>query len=354
MRNTDLKSRIKLNHYVLSFFLVVILVMTIGDTIKYLNYKKTLEQNFLSKNINETQQIREDYRLIFDKFQYDFNLKEQENILKINRLYELNKENQNNFDIHNAAIELNKNVSFGKYHVFLINKEYIVENATYDKDIGYNLGQYKVLRDLFDSIFNKEIPIDISPIKFDSSSMQFKRYLLKRANNGKYLLQIGFVLDINEELKNKHFSTVDRSKLELYLANENVIQKMFYEKTNNPKLGLQYDWEITKLFLSKMVNDLQIKNSNLTTLLNSDIKDKSIQINKEIDQLFDNGELLYNLDLSKSQLPIYSITNGLFNKSSETKLIVKTVYSTTELEEDIKSIFNQFIFQLVFIIVILV
>ena len=209
------------------------------------------------------------------------------------------------------------------------------------------------MRNLFDSIFNKEVPLDISPIKVDSSSMQFNRYILKRSNDGKYLLQIGFTLDIYKELKEKYHSIKGKKALELYLATEYVIQKIELDKTVHAKLSLQNSWENTKSYLSQLVNDLQIENGHLNILLDSDIKDKSIQINKEIGQLFNDGKLLYNLDLSKSQLSTYSITNGLFNKSSETILLVKIIYSTTELEEDIKSIFNQFIFQLVFIIIIL-
>ncbi|MBF0194462.1 MAG: response regulator [Magnetococcales bacterium] len=209
------------------------------------------------------------------------------------------------------------------------------------------------MRDLLESIFNKEVSIDISPIKIDSSSMQFKRYIHKRSNDGKYILQIGFVLDRYEELEKKYLSIKGTNDLELYLANENSIQKMEFEKSVFTKQSLQHGWEKTKIFLSQLVNDLRIKNDHLTTLLNSNIKNKSIRINKEIDHIFDHGKLLYNLDLSKNHLSIYSITNGLLNKSVETKLIVKTVYLTTELEEDIKAMFNQFILQLVFIIVIL-
>jgi hypothetical protein len=337
---------------VLYFFLVVILVMTFGDTIKYLNYKKTLKQNFSSKNKNNTQQIGEDYSLIFDKLQYDFNQKDSENILKINQLYELYEGKKNGFDIHSAGVELNKNVSFGKYQIFLINRKYIIESSTYKNDIGYDLSQFKVVKNLIDSIFNKEILLNVSPIKIDSSSMQFKRYLLRRSNDGKYLLQVGFVLDIYEDLKNKYHSIKGKNHLEVFLATENVVQKLEFEKKIHTKRSLQEGWKSTKSFLSQLVNDLRIKNGHLTTLLDSDIKDKSIQINKEIDKLFDDEKLLYNLDLSKSHLSIYSITNSLFNKSVETILIVKTVYPTTELEKDIKTIFNQFIFQLVFIIVI--
>ena len=45
------------------------MIMLIGDTIKYQNYKNTLIENFSNKYIQDAQQIREDFRLIFDKLQ---------------------------------------------------------------------------------------------------------------------------------------------------------------------------------------------------------------------------------------------------------------------------------------------
>ena len=69
-----------------------------------------------------------------------------------------------------------------------------------------DLGQFKVLKNLFDSVFTKKIDIDISPIKIDSSSMNFTRFLLKLSDDGKYILQIGFVLDIYKELQKGYLS----------------------------------------------------------------------------------------------------------------------------------------------------
>ncbi|MBF0265642.1 MAG: HAMP domain-containing histidine kinase [Gammaproteobacteria bacterium] len=345
--------RVKLNYYILSFILLIFAITIVGDTIKYQDYSNTLSQNFINKYVNVTQQIREDYRLLFDKLQYDFNKTEANNVSKINQLYELYKNDSNNFNIESAVNELNKDVSFGSYQIFLINKDYIIEQASYKNDIGYNLGQYKVLRNLFDSIFNKKVAIDISPIKIDSSSMQFKRYLLKRSNDGKYLLQIAFVLDFFKELKHKYLSIKDWGQLELYLATENIIQKIEFEKQSFTKQSLELGWKKTKFFLSQLVNDLRIKKNNITVLLNSNINDKKIQVNSEIDKLFTDDKLAYKLDLSKHQLSIYSITDGLFNKSIETKLIIKSIYNTKELADDLQSTLNHALAQILFILITL-
>jgi len=333
------------------------MVLIFGDTIKYHNYRNTLIQNFTNKHINDTQQIREDFRLLFDKLQYDFSSVETKNISKINQLYKIYKRDGHNFNIKNAVDELNKGVSFGRYQLFLINKEYIIEKASYKNDIGYNLGQYSIFRALFDSMFDKKVAIDISPIKIDSSSMHFKRYLLKPSDDGQYILQIGFVLDIFKELKEKYSSIEDENELKLYLSNQNFIQRIDFDKKTYKKQSLQMSWVNTKKFLSQLANDLQfgntLSNKNIATILNSNINDKPIQINYEIDKLFTDDKLIYKLNISKHQFTIYSITDGLFNKSIETKLILKKHYSTKELEEDLHSTFNQTILQLIIILVIL-
>ncbi|WP_299667416.1 hypothetical protein [uncultured Psychromonas sp.] len=81
----------------------------------------------------------------------------------------------------------------------MINKEYIIEKASYEKEIGLNLGQFKSVKNLFDEIFNKTINIDISSPKLDMDS-RLKRYLIKLSDDGKYILQIGFSLDYSNEI----------------------------------------------------------------------------------------------------------------------------------------------------------
>ncbi|MEI6529801.1 MAG: hypothetical protein WCN88_05440, partial [Candidatus Falkowbacteria bacterium] len=86
-----MKLKVKLNHYIASFFLLVIMVVVIGDAIKFQNYRNMLIQNYSNKYIHVTQQIREDYRLLFDRLQYEFNQHESKNISKLNQLYKIYK-----------------------------------------------------------------------------------------------------------------------------------------------------------------------------------------------------------------------------------------------------------------------
>ena len=352
-----MKPNIKLNQYILSFFIIVFIVIIIGDSIKFNSYKQTLIENFQNQQLNKTQQIREDYRLLFDKLQYNFRKVEAQNIKKLNQLFEIYKKDTNNFDMRKTVEILNKDVAFGSYQIFFINKKYIIEKASYKNDIGYNLGQYKVVSDLFDKIFDKKIPIDISAPKFNNISADFKRYLIRVSDDGKYILQIGFVFDTKKILKEKYnLSKTDTDNLDIYFANEYFIQKIEFDKRNVTKKDLDYDWNQTKDVLKELLKYSNInkqKYNKLLKLLNSNQKDTKVVINKEIDNLFKNDKLIKYLDLKDNKLFVYSITDGLFNNTNETKLIIKSVYSTKQLENNIKDIYNQMILQLSIIFLIL-
>jgi signal transduction histidine kinase len=332
-------------------------VIIIGDTIKYQNYKQTLIQNYKNKYTNHTQQIREDYRLLFDKLQYDFKMTESQNIKKIDELYSYYQNNKDNFDIEKAVDYLNRDVKFGEYQIFFINKQYIIEKTSYKKDLGYNLGEYKALRELFDSLFDKKVEVDISSIKLNTTD--FKRYLLKLSDDEKYLLQIGFSLNIYDDLKEKYNYYDKRvDMMDVYLANEYHIQRINFGNIEpfKKKKDFKYGWQLTKKLLNELIKYSKLQESGkekIIKLLNSDVKIASIKLNEEIDTIFTDDKLINNLDLKNNSFIIYSITDGLFNKASETKLIIKTNYSTKELQDDIDTLFNQTILQLFIVLSVL-
>ena len=322
-----MKLKIKLSSYVQLFFILLSVLIGIVFVFIYENYKQILIDNFQNKHTNQTQQIREDYRLLLDKLQYDFKNKEEENIKKMDELYQYYKINKNNFDMQKAEEYLNRDINFGKYQIFFINKKYIIEDSSYKQDIGYDLGEYKALRDLFDSLYKKQINIDVSAITLNT--FDFKRYLLKLSHDEEYILQIGFVLNIYDDIKTKHNKhTQYTNLLDIYLANEIHIQKISFdeEKLSKDKKDLKQGWVLTKNLLSELysyANLKDIEKQKVLNLLNTSVEMESIKINEHIDKLFEHDDLIVNMDLANNNLLAYSITDGLFSKASETKLIIK-------------------------------
>ncbi|WP_186441532.1 sensor histidine kinase [Desulfamplus magnetovallimortis] len=316
--------------------------MSVGQYIIYSNYKRSLIDDYKAKHTYKSQQVREDYRLLIDQLQYDFRKVENQNILKINQLYERYEREKKHFDIKKVADELNKDVAFGEYQVFLINRDYIVEKASYENDIGYDLGQYKAMKDLLQSVFDKKIDIDISVPILDSTSMTFKRFLHKLSDDGKYLLQIGYVLNIYENLKVKyqHYSR-EAISMNIYLVNEYILQEINLRDKLFTKKSIADEWKSSKSLLSLLsshTNDTKLQ--QIIDTIDRDVKNKSLNISHELSKVFNNKDRLISyLDLKSNTFFIYSITDGLFIKGNEMKLIIKIEYSTNELQKNIRLVF---------------
>lgn len=316
--------------------------MGVGQYIIYINYKHSLTDDYKSKQIYKSQQVREDYRLLMDQLHYDFRKVETQNISKLNQLYERYKSEKKNFDIQKAADELNKDVVCGEYQIFLINRDYIIEKASYEKDIGLKFDTSKVMKDLSQSIFDKKIDMDMSVPYLDNSSMNFKRYLLKLSDDGQYLLELGYALNIYESLKAKYQQySGQTTSLILYLANEYVLQEIDFRDKVFAKKSLEDEWKSSKSLLS-----LLSKHANEATLqqiidtIGTNIKNNALKISHELSKIFNNKERLISyLDLGSNTFFVYSITDGLFVKGSDIKLIIKMEYSTDKLQTDIRRLF---------------
>lgn len=316
--------------------------MSVGQYIIYINYKHSLIDDYQSKQIYKSQQIREDYRLLIDRLHYDFKKVETQNISKLNQLYERYKREKKNFDIKKAVEELNKDVVFGEYQIFLISKNYIVEKASYENDIGFNLGQYKAMKDLLQSVFDKKKDMDMSAPFMDSSSMNFKRYLIKLSDDGQYLLQISYVLNIYENLKAKHqHYSRQATSLIIYSANEYTVQEIEFHDKVFTKKSIVEEWQTTKSLLSllsKHTNDVKLQ--QLIETIDTDVKNKSLKISHELSKLFNNkNRLISYLDLENDTFIVYSITDCLFIKDNEIKIIIKIEYSTDKLQNNIRLLF---------------
>lgn len=200
-----MKTNYKLNQYLSSIFYFVLFLLVIGLSTLFYFSQKNISNNFENSIYKESLHIREQFRLVFDRVQYDFRKKEQENINKLDFAVDYIANNKN-FSVDKLEKILNKNVTFGKYEIFIINKNYIIEDASFKDDIGLDFAVYKIVKDLMDSIFTKKIDIDVSSPKISSSTMTLKRYLLKLSKDEERIIQIGFALNSKQIIKKTYES----------------------------------------------------------------------------------------------------------------------------------------------------
>ena len=335
--------KIRLNKLVTISF-VILLITIIGVLfIQYKYSKNQIVDKYTNHYYSQSLQVREKLRVILDKVQYDFKKIETENIQKLNELYKIYEHTNKNFNSDDVVKQLNKNVKFGKYQIFLINKNNIIEKSSYKPDLGLNLGQFKYIEVLFRKLYNKQIEIDISVPILDTLSMNLKKYLIRLSHDDKYILQVAFVIDFKEILKEIHkTSSINTKSLDIYFATEFTFQKVQITKSILKKYNLIEYNKDTNMFFTKINQHLQDK--NIERIINSDIKKDAINYNIILSDIFNTKDkLLYFLDDKRKSINYYSVSNGIFNIKDEFKIIINLDFSMDELNKDLDEIFNYFI-----------
>ena len=338
-----MKLNFRLNTLLLLFLLAITVLISVSGAINYQNHRKSVIDNYTNEHINDSQRTREYYRLALDKLQHNFIKKEQENIEVLQEYFDLYKIEKSDLDLQKISQKLNRGSNSGEYQVFLINKQFKIEKSSYMNDVGFDLGQHKGVAELLESVFAKNIHIDVSPIIVDSSSMQFKRYLLRLSDDGKYLLQIAYVLSFEEITNGLVKPSEDSANLELFLVTADLIAPIIFNKGALAKQSLDEGWKQTQRFLEEMSSDLAINREKISGLSLSDAKATRIPINDELSQMFKSDRLNFAFNHNAHRFAVYSITDGVFNKSNETKLILRTYYSTEKLEDDLQDALQNFV-----------
>ena len=347
-----LNKKISLKAFNAFFFASLFIIVFSGLYYQYTASNKITSVNFKNSNYTKSLEMREKFRSIFDKLEYQFIQAEGQNIDKLEQLSTLYNNQKSHLNLKQMEDELNRNVNFGKYEIFMINQDYIIEKASYEKEIGLNLGQFKSVKELFDKIFNKTIKLDISSPKLDLDS-RLKRYLIKVSDDSKYILQIGFSLDYSKEInKQLHYLLTETSQTNLYLATEffiqdiNIKSKDFKSKAEHN----EYTKALTQRFLSDI--NLALKNTEIEKLAASDTR--KISLNKTLVKLIPlNEKLISFTDKKKNTLNFYSSTGSLFGEKSDTLLFIKTSFPLAPLDSDLRANLNTFLFISILILLVL-
>jgi signal transduction histidine kinase len=333
-----LKHKYSINQLLFIFFLIFFFIITLIVFIQYYKSKEILFHDFINKHKIEVLNIKDKFKNVFDEALYIYKIHEKLNIKNTFRLNEFYKNGK--FDIKKAFSVLNYTIDKGKYEIFQIDKNYKIINGTYKPDIGYDLGKFPTFKKILDDVFNKKKKIDISPIYLDIASKNLKQYYLIRSNDGKYLLQLAYVLDIYPKLKDIYqFVKPAVKDLKLYLVSRYLIYPVKFDKRFEKKISVDKIWEFSKNFLLYLSNDKSIAK-----------KSKS-EIIKYIVDVFKSKNIIYKIE--GNSLKMFTLINGIIN-NKKNKLIIEIDFDITPFKKSQKELFKNFliIFLLIFIFVI--
>ncbi len=81
------------------------------------------------------------------------------------------------------------------YEVFHINDQYVIDRTTYPNDLGLDFKLWENPHKLLDGIFKEPGAIDLSMIIHSASYVDMRRFIVQRAEDDDYLIQLGLTLD---------------------------------------------------------------------------------------------------------------------------------------------------------------
>lgn len=322
-------TKFKLNHIVTVSFFAILLSVVAGLFIQYSHAKSMIGENYKNKYYGSTLQAGENFRLLFDKAQFDFRRARHANIEKLQELYDLHAQTKNDFDIAKATALLNKEAVFGAYKITLIEKDALIEDTAYKKAV--------------DDLFNKKRAIDISEPMVESTSMNIRRYLMRLSDEGNKVLQLEFMLDFSKILREAYRTLPQEMQtLRFYLVNEYSVKKIDFRDEGSEIPTVQKSWKDTQEVL-RSINE-QLKDPYITNVLQKDTLRENINFTAEVSAIFKkNGNALSFVDEEHRQIVFYTMTNRLCSQISQTQLIIHAAFSLEPLAKDTEKSFATFL-----------
>jgi signal transduction histidine kinase len=260
--------------------------------------------------------------------------------------------NPQKFNPSKAAETLNEdNYTPGIYQVFLINRKLIIQNASYKPDIGLNLGAFKVYKKVLDGVFDGKQKVNASYPILDYSSMFVKRYYLIRSPDKKYLLQLGFAVDLFNPMKRIYGKILkeyeDLKNLEIYFVEKYRMERLDFNHRYHKKLPISKSFLVTKETFLNLLEEMGISKEFIANLK----KRQAINMPKILDEIFQRrNNRVITMDFKRHRLKIFMIIRGVFN-DADNRLIIQTDYSTVPLEKNIEAIKRRFLLTYMFLII---
>lgn len=186
------------------FFLFSLLLISISSIFTYINYKKNLELLIKSKQ-NENaikasiakQSIENILNNIYIKFTEN---KELHKKLFFDFANEIST--NKNYDLKQIQEKLNSKYKDFHFDLFLINKDFIIFDTTYNPDMNLNFKYIPSALPTLKAVYNKEIDYKYSSAFLDISRKDFIQYQLYRPDNIDFMVQMGITADKDKKLLN--------------------------------------------------------------------------------------------------------------------------------------------------------
>jgi signal transduction histidine kinase len=186
-------------------YLLIGIATTLSVTYMYISYKQIKESTLKALNtesINRAYAVTKQMSALNDKMAWEYNKYNQD-------MYEALRYAQNYFQKNgqNASLkQLKKELANKKddisYDIYLINSDYIIYKTTFGPDLNLDFHLIPEALKTITKTFNDPNYIDLSSAINDAVTNTYKKYILQKAKNQNYLIQISINIKNKQNIKN--------------------------------------------------------------------------------------------------------------------------------------------------------
>lgn len=147
------------------------------------------------ESLNRAYYVTKQMSAIYDRVAHEYRKREIEMYQALNEAQAYFKANGPHAPLDVLRRKLMEGREGSIYNVYLINNNYIIENTTFQPDLGLDFKELPVAHKILQGIYGNPETIDLSPVIYDAVGIDFKRYVVQRAIDGEYMVQLGLSLD---------------------------------------------------------------------------------------------------------------------------------------------------------------
>ncbi|MCJ7766192.1 MAG: GGDEF domain-containing protein [Thiovulaceae bacterium] len=281
------------------FFLFTLIVLTLLSLYLEQLLQKDIEMHVKESILENSAEIRERVRNRFDTITHKFALYEKMSLSKLNKVAAYVAEKPDEMNLTAIAQSINANIVDGRYEVYIINAQKVIEKSSYGSDIGLDFKEHPYFSEVMDKLKTGEQTYVATALIFDAAAMDMRQYFMIRGR-GDYWVEIAHLLSFDNYDDNgvASLQTIYPSlkSLDLYLLTADNVQ--YVNKRPRPKGNLTKFIETNKNSMAMMLNDLGLKQGPA---------DRSA---REITESFKHRGTVFLRDDTKREATVYALTSS--------------------------------------------
>ncbi|MDF1880015.1 HAMP domain-containing histidine kinase [Sulfurimonas sp. MAG313] len=186
-------------------YLLIFLVTGVSVTYMYVSYQQIKESTRASLNtesINRAYEVTKKMSALNDKAVWEYDKYNNEMYEALRHAQKYFEKNGQNASLEVLRKELNDNLDNLSYHIYLVNKEYVIQSTSFKPDKGLDFHVIPEALKVMIKTFKNPNYIDLSSAINDTLSNRYKKYIVQKAKNKDYLIQISVSIEDKQTLKN--------------------------------------------------------------------------------------------------------------------------------------------------------